>query len=75
MRFGGGQPYTELNASHYTLDNVQNVTDTKGYAMLKISPAEPTWLTGAQYIANINVLYGGRTETTTQWFNVGGMGP
>jgi hypothetical protein len=72
-RFGGGQPYKELNesANDYTLSRVQNITDSNGYAMLKVAPPGVGWLNNAEYIASIKVEYGGMEETVRNWFRVG----
>lgn len=72
MRFGGGQPFTELNASagEYTLNNVQNTTDSNGFGMIKISP-NGTWLDNSEYIAELKIEYGGMEETVKEWFRMG----
>lgn len=73
MRFGGGMPYAELSApANYSVMNIQNVTDSKGYAMIKIAPPAGGWLPDAEYIAELDVTYGGNTETSTQWFRMEG---
>ncbi len=75
--FGGGVPYKELvEGSDFTLINTQNVTDSKGYGMLKLEPVG-SWVIGAEYIAVVEVGNGAVTETTDEWFMIGEkeMGP
>jgi len=73
MRFGGGQPFKELNASEgdYTLAQTQNVTDSNGFAMLKVQPPGAGWLDGAEYIATIKVQYNSMEEMIRNWFRIG----
>ena len=73
MRFGGGLPFKELNesAGDFTLVNTQSVTDSKGYAMLKLVPPGAGWTDQAEYIAVLKVDSGGIIETVDQWFRVG----
>jgi hypothetical protein len=73
MRFGGGQPFSELNASNgnFTLVQTQNVTDTKGYGMLRLIPPGSGWLNNAQYIATMSITYNGMTEVVDNYFMVG----
>ena len=79
MRFGGGQPFKELNESQgdFNLTETQNVTDSDGYAMLNLQPPGGGWLDNADYIATLRVDYGGMTETIDNWFRIGeeGMKP
>jgi len=77
-RFGGG-PYRELNASagDFTLIQTQNVTNSKGFAMLKIVPPGGGW-DNADYIATLRVEYNGKSEISENWFRIGmqqGGGP
>jgi hypothetical protein len=72
MRFGGGQPFKELNATDFTILPTQNATDSKGFGMLKIAPPGGGWVE-AEYIAVLNVEYNGKSERTDNWFRIGQM--
>jgi hypothetical protein len=75
MRFGGGQPFVELNVSqNFSVTKVQNVTDGNGYAMLKLVPPSGGWLNGAEYIATLQVVHDGKTEIMDNWFRMGQQG-
>ncbi|MBN2330241.1 MAG: hypothetical protein JXC85_00325 [Candidatus Aenigmarchaeota archaeon] len=73
MRFGGGEQFKELNGSSndFTLIETQNVTDSKGYAMLKLVPPAGGWLNNAEYIAVLEVEHSGVKETVDNWFRIG----
>ncbi len=73
MRFGAGQPFKELNesAGDYTLINTQNVSDSNGFAMLKLQPPAGGWSDQAEYIAEIKIEYGGMEENLREWFMMG----
>jgi len=74
MRYGGGQPYAELTSpENFTLVETQNVTDDKGYAMIKLVPPVWGWLE-AEYIAALEAEMGTKSETIDIWFRIGDMG-
>ena len=54
----------------YNVTNTQNVTDSYGYAILKISPAGGSWDDG-EYRVILQINNTGNIEITDNWFRIG----
>ncbi|MDY6865585.1 MAG: hypothetical protein SVY15_06420, partial [Halobacteriota archaeon] len=55
---------------NYTVINIQNVTDSNGYGILKLTPVGGTWDNG-EYRVILQINNSGNIESTDNWFRIG----
>ncbi|MDY6965478.1 MAG: hypothetical protein SVM80_05835 [Halobacteriota archaeon] len=55
---------------NYTVTNVQNVTDSNGYGIVKMSPVGGIWDNG-EYRVVLQINNSGNIESTGNWFRIG----
>ncbi|MDY6930676.1 MAG: hypothetical protein SVJ22_02010, partial [Halobacteriota archaeon] len=55
---------------NYTVISIQNVTDSNGYGILKLTPVGGTWDNG-EYRVILQINNSGNIESTDNWFRIG----